>query len=243
MKRIWSTPAGSYSKLYYDMLQQSHLLIAGAPGSGKSTILHGLVYTALFDSPASTRFVFIDPKRMELCEYKKLPHTLVYASEPDEIVRILNSVLQLIDSRYKEMQKRKEKLYNGSNVYVVIDELADLTTTAQKKIYIPLIQRLCQIGRPARIHVIAVTKCPKSDVIPTPIKVNFDSRVGLRTFSAQDSRNILGVSGCESLPRFGEGYYMKPEGIERYIIPIVSDEEKKTMIDFWVKQRPKIRFF
>ena len=75
----YTTPTGEYYTLYKDMLSQPHLLIAGATGSGKSVVINGLVYTALYDSPARVQFILIDPKRVELVEYKQLPHTIKYA--------------------------------------------------------------------------------------------------------------------------------------------------------------------
>ena len=70
-------------------------------------------------------------------------------------------------------------------------------------------------------------------MIPTEIKVNFDARVGLRTRCAQDSRNILGVTGCEMLPRYGQGYYMTPEATRLYNIPMYSDEQIDRVIHWW----------
>ena len=87
MHREWKTPAGQVYTLYRDMLNQPHLLIAGATGSGKSVVINGLVYTALHDSPAAVQFILIDPKRVELVDYRPLPHTLQYSSEPGEMVQ------------------------------------------------------------------------------------------------------------------------------------------------------------
>lgn len=241
MKRVWTTPTGEYLSLYKDMLKQPHLLIAGATGSGKSVVINGLIYTALYDSPTAVQFILIDPKRVELVDYKPLPHTLQYASEPGEMVQALEKAMEITETRYKAMQVQHIKKYDGGAVYVVIDELADLMTTDRRHVQ-PLLQRLCQIGRAANVHVIAATQCPLATVIPTPIKVNFDSRVALRTRSAQDSRNILGVKGCELLPRYGQGYYMTPDGLTLYNIPMQDPASVKTMLDYWKRQKPRLKF-
>lgn len=241
MKREWTTPTGEYYALYKDMLKQPHLLIAGATGSGKSVVINGIMYTALFDSPARIQFILIDPKRVELVDFKPLPHTIKYA-EPGEMVQALETAMEITESRYKAMQARHEKKYTGGAVYVVIDELADLMTTDRRHVQ-PLIQRLAQIGRAANVHIIAATQCPLASVIPTPIKVNFDSRVALRTRSKQDSRNILGVGGCELLPRYGQGYYMTPDGLQLYNIPMQDPAAVAQIVTYWTKARPRRRWF
>lgn len=224
------------------MLKQPHLLIAGATGSGKSVVINGLVYTAMYDSPAAVQFILIDPKRVELVDYKPLPHTLMYASEPGEMVKALEKAMEITESRYKAMQRQRVKKYPGGALYVIIDELADLMTTARRQVQ-PLIQRLAQVGRAANVHIIAATQCPLATVIPTPIKVNFDSRVALRTRSAQDSRNILGLTGCELLPRYGQGYYMTPDGLKLYNIPMQPQEDINALVKYWQRSRPRFRLF
>ena len=240
-RKTWETPQGSYYNLFADMLKQPHLLVAGATGSGKSVVINGIITTALKDSPAAVQFIFIDPKRVELVDYRPLPHTLKYASEPGDMVQALQYAMYTTERRYKEMQRKHLKQYPGGAVYVVIDELADLMTTNRRQVQ-PLIQRLAQIGRAANVHIIAATQCPLAAVIPTPIKVNFDARVALRTRSAQDSRNILGVKGCELLPRYGQGYYMTPDGLTLYNIPMQDPASVKTMLDYWKRQKPRLKW-
>lgn len=242
MKREWTTPEGKYYTLYADMLKQPHLLIAGATGSGKSVVINGILYTALYNSPAAVKLILIDPKRVELIDYAQLPHTLKYASEPGDMVQALELAMTITERRYKAMQARHIKKYDGGAIYVIIDELADLMTTNRRQVQ-PLLQRLAQIGRAANVHVISATQCPLSAVIPTPIKVNFDSRVGLRTRSRQDSRNILGVGGCELLPRYGQGYYMTPEGLTLYNIPMHTPEDLQILLTYWKHARPRRRLF
>ena len=230
--RAWRTPEGDLYTLFDDMAKQPHLLIAGATGSGKSVVVNGIIYNLLHNGPAKAGLILIDPKRVELVQYKHVPHCLRYASEPADMPQALQYAMMITENRYQVMQRNGERMYSGGDVYVIIDELADLMTT-QKKAVLPLLQRLCQIGRAAKVHVIACTQCPLAKVIPTEVKVNFDARVALRTRSAQDSRNILSRTGCELLPRYGQGYYMTPGGMNLWNIPMYSDSDVEKLVSYW----------
>lgn len=222
-----------YSVLYARMADEPHLLIAGATGSGKSVVENGIIHAMLCtQTPNSCQFVLIDPKRVELARYRKLPHVLMYASETGEPARALQATIQIMESRYAEMQKRDLRKFDGGHIYVIVDELADLMLTEKKTVQ-PLIQRIAQLGRAAKIHLIVCTQSPICQVIPTVIKCCLDSRVGLRTRSSQDSRNILGFSGCEQLPRYGQGYYMTPDGVEKWNLPLITDEAIDKAVKWW----------
>ena len=235
----YETPHGRIYHLFEDMTFQPHLLVAGATGSGKSVVVNGIITTLLYRLPYNqedgAELILIDPKRVELSPYKRLPHTLYYASEPDTMLSALQYAMDICEDRYREMQTRSERKYTGSDIYVIIDEFADLMTT-QRRAVAPLIQRLAQIGRAARIHIILCTQTPISKVLPTEIKCNFDARIGLRTRSAQDSRNILGEKGLENLPIFGNGIYMTPKGTNLYKIPYIDEREQNRLISHWEMQ-------
>lgn len=230
--KAWRTPAGRLYNLYTDMAAQPHLLIAGATGSGKSVIENGILFTLLHHSPSKVQLILIDPKRVELVQYKNIPHTVRYASEPAQMLEALRQAMAITEQRYQAMSRAGLRKYDGPDLYVIIDELADLMTT-QKKAVQPILQRLAQVGRAARVHIIACTQVCLASVITTPVLVNFDARVGLRTRSAQDSRNILGAAGCERLPRFGQGYYMTPESTDLWNIPYVTDADISRICTYW----------
>ena len=238
------SPSGDRYTLYADMLKQPHLLIAGATGSGKSVVINALIYTGLFNHPTDGRgvnlFILIDPKRVELAQYKALPHTLQYAREPDEMRQAIYNAMQLCENRYREMQRDGARLYNGGDVYIIIDEFADLMTT-QKRLIMPPIQRLAQIGRAAKGHIVLATQTPIAKILPTEIKCNFDARIALRTRSAQDSRNILGLAGCEALPRYGYGYYMTPEQTRKTALPLIPDQELSARVQWWTDQKSPLQ--
>lgn len=240
--KYYRTPPGTSYPLYRSLLNQSHVLIAGTTGSGKSVVVRGLIQELSLSGPAEKGLILIDPKRVELSPFRKLPHVIAYGSEPEDMVNCLQRAMTLTESRYRTMQKNGLYSWTGGSVYVVIDELADLMTT-QKKVVQPLIQRLCQIARAASVHVIACTQCPISVVIPTPIKVNFDARLALRTRCRQDSRNILDAGGAELLPRYGEGLYLIPEGMQHVQIPFTSPEDVAERVKYWTRQRPRPAWF
>ena len=227
------TPGGNRPLIYVDMTQQAHLLIAGKTGAGKSVVINGIIYSLLIDNfPTSCGLILIDPKRVELAQWKRCPHCIKYASEPGEPAQALKTALEITETRYKQMQREGVKKYSGGAVYVIIDELADLMTTARLEI-LPLLQRLCQIGRAAKVHVIAATQCPLTKVIPTEVKVNFDAVIGLKTVTRQHSRNIIECAGCEDLPPYGYGYYRTPKGFTLEKLPMIPEDELQRVAQHW----------
>ena len=255
MYQTWQTPEVTYSRLYADMLNQTHLLIAGATGAGKSTVVNGMIYAALKDSPAKTRFIFIDPKGTELDEYKHLPHTLLYADATNDpkdkpmlaCINALKYALQLYKARTAEMKRRRLRMYDGSDIYVIIDELMQPMTRAKHE-FMPILQDLLSLARCTRIHCVCCTQSPVAQVIPTPLKCNFSSRLALRTVCAQDSRNIVGVKGCETFPdppvdHKAFGMYMRGTTMDVYQLPRVEDAERRNLIEYWEHARPRRHLF
>lgn len=234
--RTMTTPGGTRPAVYADMTKQAHLLIAGKTGAGKSVVINGIIYSLLIEKlPTECALVLIDPKRVELAQWRDCPHCVKYASEPGEPAEALRAALDITENRFRQMQREKVRRWQGGQVYVIIDELADLMTVSRREV-LPLIQRLCQIGRAAGVHVIAATQCPLTKVIPTEIKVNFDSILGLKTVTAQHSRNIIEQTGCETLPPYGFGYYRTPAGMNVERLPMVPDSDLDRVAQHWTRR-------
>ena len=71
----------------------------------------------------------------------------------------LRRCLQIVDARYKTMQRQGQREFTGSHIYVFIEEMADLLTMrSTKQEAEELMQRIAQIGRAARVHVIGATQ-------------------------------------------------------------------------------------
>lgn len=111
------------------------------------------------------------------------------------------------------------------NIVVVIDEFADLMTTAGKDVEVA-VQRIAQKARAAGIHLIMATQRPSVDVITGTIKANFPTRISFKVASKVDSRTILGEQGAEQLLGHGDMLYAANGGqTVRVHGAYVSDDE------------------
>ena len=236
--RAYRTPSGRVYTPFLRLAERPHLLIAGATGSGKSVALNGVIHSLLMtQSPARCQFVLIDPKKVELAQYTRLPHTARYASDHPEIVRALQWAVEETDRRFSVMQRQGVKEYDGPHLYVIIDELADLMVSIKKET-LPLLQRLAQIGRAAHVHVIACTQNVLAITIPTVLKCNFSTILGLRTMNRQQSRMLISEGGCEMLPdpqREGKGYGFLRDGadLEKLFIYRYPEAEVNAVLNWW----------
>ena len=238
----YTSPTGSVWGLFLDALKQPHLLIAGATGSGKSVLINGLINTLMyrlpFDKPDGAQMILIDPKRVELAQYRNLPHTLAHAAgyNPDAWISALSKAVKIMDERYTRMEAKGTRMYNGADLFVIIDEWASIYKSEAGKQAYKMILRLTSEGRAARVHVVLATQVPKANIIPTEIRENMTARFALHTANSIQSRVIMDQNGCETLPRFGQGYYLKPEETRLYNIPYTPDEEIESNIEWWKNQ-------
>lgn len=246
MPSAYRTPSGMMCYTpFLRLAERPHLLIAGATGSGKSVALNGIITSVLMnESPFRAQFVLVDPKKVELVQYEVLPHTARYAADHPDIVRALQWSLDETDRRFSVMQTEHVKEYAGPHLYVVIDELADLMVSIKKET-LPLLQRLAQIGRAARVHVIACSQNIMAQTIPTVLRCNFSTILGLRTCNAQQSRFLINSPGCEMLPnpqREGKGYGFIRDGadLEKLLIYKYTDEEIQNVINWWTSSACRV---
>lgn len=99
---------GISGKSYFDNLaKMPHLLVAGATGSGKSVTIHAIITSLLFrNSSENLRFIMIDPKRVELTQYNKIPHLLTpVITDAKKAILSLKWAAKEMDRRYNILEK------------------------------------------------------------------------------------------------------------------------------------------
>jgi S-DNA-T family DNA segregation ATPase FtsK/SpoIIIE len=229
-----------------------HLLIAGTTGSGKSVCINTVITSLLFwHHPENLRFVFIDPKMLELTVYKGIPHLLEkVVTNPKRAERVLNEIVTEMEQRYKKLASASVRSivdYNNKQesaaeklpyIIIIIDELADLMMSTHSSRVELLITRLAQMARAVGIHLILATQRPSVDVITGLIKANFPSRIAFQVASKTDSRTILDCNGAERLLGRGDMLFLEsgsPEP-ERLHGALITSSETEAIVSFITSQ-------
>ena len=225
----WTLPVGlgkdiSGRAVFFDLSEMPHLLVAGTTGSGKSVMLNGLLTSLLLTTdPRQVKMVLIDPKRVELSQFGRVPHLITpVVTDVKKAANALAWAVAEMERRYEVLEKIGVRSVEGYNdraetqmpyVVVVIDELADLMMQAGAKVEDAII-RLAQKARAVGIHIVVATQRPSVDVITGMIKANVPSRIAFAVSSQVDSRVILDSPGAEALLGMGDMLY-KPVSAAR----------------------------
>ena len=208
--------------IFGNVEKMPHLLIAGATGSGKSVMIHSLIISLLYkNSPATLRFIMIDPKRVELSVYEGIPHLISpVITENKKAMGVFRWAIAEMDRRYDVLLNAGCRDINGYNsshqtellpyIVIVIDELADLMTSYGREVEGSIV-RLAQMARATGIHLVLSTQRPSVEVITGLIKANITSRIAMQVASQIDSRTILDTSGAEKLLGGGDLLFMSAE--------------------------------
>jgi len=248
----------SGSPVYVDLAKMPHLLVAGSTGSGKSITIHSLICSLLYkNTPETLKFILIDPKRVELSAYNKLPHLISETiTNPKKTISALRWAVNEMDERYNELlannvrdistynqKMMKEKKPLMPYIVIVIDELADLMVAFGREIEAAIV-RLAQMARATGIHLIVSTQRPSVEVVTGLIKANITSRIALQVASQVDSRTILDMAGAERLLGRGDMLYLsgdtsKPIRIQGIFI---SEGEVQKIVKYIVEHNKDYEF-
>jgi len=189
-----------------------HLLVAWQTASWKSVWMNGFIISMLYKfSPSELKMIMVDPKRVELSIYNGIPHLYTpVITNPDKALNALKWCVAEMLRRYdlatkvnarnlKEYNEKMNKENRLPYIVMIIDELADLMMSWNKKEVEASIARIAQMARAVWMHLIVATQRPSVDVITWLIKANIPSRIAFTVASQIDSRTVIDQAWAEDL--------------------------------------------
>jgi S-DNA-T family DNA segregation ATPase FtsK/SpoIIIE len=110
---------------YANLAKMPHCLVAGSTGSGKSVTIHTIITSLLYrNSPENLKFIMIDPKRVELTLYNKIPHLLTpVITEAKKTILALKWATKEMDRRYDVLESEAVKDIDSYHKNVLAPEL------------------------------------------------------------------------------------------------------------------------
>ncbi|MGA9926063.1 MAG: DNA translocase FtsK 4TM domain-containing protein [Isosphaeraceae bacterium] len=249
--------------MVFDLADMPHLLMAGSTGTGKSVCLNAMILSILMTKrPDEVKMILVDPKKVELSQYKKIPHLMhPVVTDMKKAESILAWACEKMDERYEFLRRAEVRNIQGYNqlgaaevlermrpedddeqkriptympyIVIVADEMADLMMTAAKEVE-QYIVRLAQLSRAVGMHLILATQKPVVDVVTGLIKGNMPARISFKVASRGDSRVILDEIGADRLLGNGDMLFLIPgtSQIVRSQGTYVSDAELKRVCQY-----------
>jgi DNA segregation ATPase FtsK/SpoIIIE, S-DNA-T family len=224
-----------------------HGMCIGATGSGKSELLRTLILgLAMTHSPEVLNFVLVDFKGgAAFLGFDSLQHvSAVITNLADD----LPLVDRMYDALHGEMVRRQELLRATGNyaslhdyerarekgadlnpiptLFIVLDEFSELLSA--KPEFIELFVMIGRLGRSLGVHILLASQRLEEGRL-RGLDAQLSYRIGLRAFSAMESRAVLGVPDAYELPPIpGMGYLKKdPTSIVSFRSAYVSGPHRK----------------
>ncbi|MBE7192544.1 MAG: type VII secretion protein EccCa [Gordonia polyisoprenivorans] len=202
-----------------------HGLCIGATGSGKSEFLRTLVVAMLAThSPAELNLVLVDFKGgATFLGLERSPHVAALITNLEQELAMVD---RMKDALSGELNRRQEVLRAAGNfanvteyeqaraagaplqplpaLFIVVDEFSELL--AQKPDFAELFVAIGRLGRSLHIHLLLASQRLEEGKL-RGLDSHLSYRIGLKTFSANESRSVLGVPDAYHLPSVpGSGY-------------------------------------
>jgi DNA segregation ATPase FtsK/SpoIIIE, S-DNA-T family len=224
-----------------------HGLMVGATGSGKSELLRTLVTAlAVTHPPELLAFVLVDFKGgATFAGMSELPHV---AGTITNLQDDLAMVDRMHAALFGEQRRRQELLRAAGNLasireyhqrlaageeleplpflLVIVDEFSELLSSRPE--FIDLFVAIGRLGRSLGMHLLFASQRLDEGRL-RGLESHLSYRVGLRTFSAAESRAVLGVPDAHELPAIPGSAYLKvdPDILERFKAAMVSDPYRR----------------
>lgn len=175
-----------------------HLLIAGAAGSGKTSLMHAIL--ARFTEYGWPAWI-VDGKAIEFLGFRQWPNVQLVATGIEEQVAAIHRAWALMEHRYRLVTSGLARTEDFEPLVLVLDEFADFRGTlmswyagikikgdAAKPLTLAEAASLARKSRTARIHLVFATQRPDAEFLSGEMRDNFSMRVSVGRLSLQGAQ-------------------------------------------------------
>lgn len=230
-------------KYYMNLESIPTLLISGETGSGKSVFLNSAIVTLLLkNNPNELKFLFFDPKLVELGEFDGISHVIIDGHSNTDGYKI-DYALLMLEERKKVLKDAKcktideyNKLYSNSKlaqIIIIADESVDMMKDDS---VLDLIKTIMSKGVDYGFHLILATNSylknhfNRALLNSFPYIITFD-------LASEEQAKYLKIQGADLLKAGGEVLIKcRNNDILKMQTPYISDEEIKKVVDFIKEQ-------
>lgn len=206
----------------WEFRKSPHALIAGGTGAGKSYLIFYLIKEIL---KKGYYLNIIDPKISDLTKlgYVSKKNLVVY--EKSQIIYLLEDVIEIMDSRYKQMLGINDNFgedyvaYGLKPYFLIFDELLAFISMLDNKEKKEVMAKLTNIvvkGRQAGVFVIFATQRPDTDVLDGKVRDQLGLRIALGSLSKDGYKMVFGETNTayKEIELDGAGYYQIKEIVD-----------------------------
>lgn len=223
-------------------LSNSHMLISGVTGGGKSVALHNIILSLLYTYSKEEADVYLlDIKKTELTGYDKINGVTTFGDKKS-IHKFFISAVDMMNKRNVMLQKAHRRSIDSYNktakeklphLFIVVEEADSLLDEKngdkyETKEINSLLKAIAKEGRACGIHLIIASQKPSGQNLGTDIRSQLGVRIALKMGNRIESRMIMyEKEGAEKLKGNGDAYVCLGSGIpeDRVQIAMITDEE------------------
>ena len=240
-------PVGKDDKenIYLDFETVHGLFISGTTGTGKSVFLDTIILSLILkNSPKDIKFLFLDPKKIELGEYNGIPYILGDKKNIsdgnkglDALINILKVIEErihiLFDNKYSNIQEynlhHKRK---WEHIFIVIDESSEIFKIPETK---DVIEKILDYGKVIGFHVIMATNDYLKEYYDTKFLKHFKYQMSF-DLSSKEQAKYIEIKGANLLKGTANGFIKCPDNQKYCVItPYLNDDMIKRVIEYVLK--------
>ena len=227
--------------IYLNLEKVHGLFIAGATGTGKSVFLDNIIGGLIIkNNPDNLKFVFLDPKKIELGEYNGIPYILEKNKESisdskegyNALVKILKIIEERIHILLKE-DKKDIKEYNTNHknkwehLFIIIDESNDILKIKDSK---EVMEKILDYGKVVGIHMIIATNGYMKNFYETKFLKHFKYRMSF-DLASKEQASYIEIDGADLLKESGNALVKCPNNtIYNVMTPYISNKDIENIV-------------